>query len=209
VSMLQANTHCPTQQDMDDLYRLLWYLEQTKHYGLVISPDINQQPPTIDASADAAYAMHSDASSHGGTIVWFAGVPIHWSSKKHNYVSGSSTLAELYQANLALGPIEKARDFATGLGFQLPPSVLWQDNHSTLTLATQGFGKALYSHMWIVRAALLKQQQVLGNVRLEYQPTEEMVADGLTKALELGPFEHFRERMCVRDLNTFRVNGRV
>jgi hypothetical protein len=206
VSFLQSFTHCPTEETMSDLYRLLAYLYTTQDYGLVIAPSLEGNLE-VDAAADAGYGTHEDGYSHGGTIVTVGGTPVYWSSKKIKLIANSSTRAEIAQAALALEPLDTVRDLMHDLGFAPPTSRLMQDNQSAITLANDGFGKAARNKAWAIRIANIKEHLLEGAVTLQYQPTEKMAADGLTKCLAPAPFERFRARMNVFDLCVVRKVG--
>jgi len=207
LSFLQTFSSRPTTRRMADAHRLMWYLLETEHYGLVIAP---QGPLTVDASADASYLIHEDGRSHGGTIVTLASTPIYWSSQKIQMITKSSTTAELFQAERSLARIDEVRDFTAELcQTQLPPSCLLQDNMSAMQLAINGFGKATKSKPWQVRVENLKEHLVDEKIRLQYQPTAHMAADGLTKVLQPADFAIFRARVNVFDLREVRMNGRA
>ena len=205
VSILQSFTHQPTEQNMRDLDRLLAYLFATKDYGLIIAPT---GPLVVDASADASYGTRHDGYSHGGSIVTVAGTPVFWTSKKISLIADSSTRAEIAQAHATLDHLCSIRDLVTELGYELPPSRLLQDNQSAMTLFIDGHGKAARSKPWQIRVAAVKEHLVSGDIVLEYQPTEQMAADGLTKCLPPSDFQKFRSRMHVFDLREVRLAGR-
>ena len=50
-------------------------------------------------------------------------------------------------------------------------------------------------HYW------LYQETIEGRVKVEYMPLAEMIADGLTKALQSSTFDTFRDQLGLKDLS--------
>jgi len=209
TSYLQSFASKPTEQNLQDLFRLLGYVMDTAEYGLVIAPDLNKTF-AVHASADSSYACRFDGKSQGGSIITLNGTPIDWMSNKIALLADSSTRAEIAQADLTMEPLDAVRDFLIGLGIELEPSMLMQDNQSAMTVCIDGFSNAITrSRPWLVRVVNVKEHLLSGDLTLEYQPTENMAADGLTKPLPPGPFKGFRDRMNVFDLREIRLTGRA
>ena len=103
--------------------------------------------------------------------------------------------------------MQELRSRLEGLGFVQPTSIVHQDNQSTITLATNGVGRAAKEKHLARRLATIKEALVNKELRLKWQPTEDMVADGLTKVLGPGDFFKFRDKLGVVDVVQARIDG--
>jgi len=83
------------------------------------------------------------------------------------------------------------------MGEDSSPVTLKEDNQASLALATNGAFSAKSKHV-DVRCHLVRDNVTRGEVFLEYAPTEEMLADGFTMALEGPAFLKFRQGLGVR-----------
>ena len=145
---------------------------------------------------DASYAVHDDFKSHtGGCMMWGKGSPISI-SQKQKLNSRSSTESELIAVDDLMDKILWTRLFLKEQGVQIEKNILMQDNQSTIKLEENGkwsSGKrtrAINVHYFFVSDNVEK-----GNLQVEYMPTEEMVANFLTKPLQGKPFVKFRSRL--------------
>jgi hypothetical protein len=208
LSVLQQHAHAPTQKRWNDLNHLLRYLNGTRKFGVIIAPE--SSTPVVDISADASFSVYPSpgCESHGGTLITVAGVVVEASSKKiDSPMPTSSTTAELMQFHRSLAKWEAQRSLVEEMGFNIPPSLGLQDNHSTITLLVNAFGKALKNKALARRAAEVKDHLKNGKLRLVYQPTEQMAADGFTKPLPPTSFQVFRSRLGVANIEQIQLAG--
>jgi len=80
------------------------------------------------------------------------------------------------------------------MGEDPSPVTIREDNQACLALATNGVFSTKSKHV-DVRFHLVRDNVTRGEVFLEYTPTEEMLADGFTKALDGPAFLKFREAL--------------
>jgi hypothetical protein len=92
VRFLCTRVTMATKEDMTKLERLIGYLKRTSQRHLVFRPDNN---PQLQVYIDAAFALHSDAKSHTGMIIFAKGVPVYIASRKQKCMTKSLTEAEL------------------------------------------------------------------------------------------------------------------
>lgn len=99
-----------------------------------------------------------------------------------------------------IGQTQAAKEavWLRGLLDQLNPSakctqavVIYCDNQGAMALAKNPQFHARTKHIDI-QHHYVREQVTAGNVTLDYVPTEQQVADGLTKALSKDKFEKFR-----------------
>jgi hypothetical protein len=121
--------------------------------------------------------------------------PVHVSSKKQKLVAKSSTEAEMIALNQAAEEIIWMLDLLEELGFSNEPAVIEQDNMSCITLSYLGSGKTPRSKAISIRFFWVKQFLDDGRMILEYRPSEEILADGLTKPLPVERFIEFRDTL--------------
>jgi len=171
---------------------------------------IERPMPSVDIGNDASFSVYPSpgCESHGGTLITVAGVVVDASSKKiDSPMPTSSTTAELMQFHRSLAKWDAQRSLVEELGFTIPPSLGLQDNHSTITLLINAFGKALKNKALARRAAEVKDHLKSGKLRLTYQPTDQRAADGLTKPLAPAAFQVFRSRLGVANIEQIHLAG--
>ena len=145
---------------------------------------------------DASFGVHPTLLSHtGATLSFGKGSPFALSCKQ-KLNTRSSTEAKLVGLNDAMSLILWTRRFMEAQGYMICDNVILQDNQSTMLLARNGqqsSGKAT-SHI-DVRYYFIKDQIDQKLMRLEYCPTDLMVADVLTKPLQGTQFRRLRARL--------------
>ena len=144
---------------------------------------------------DAAYGTHFDMKSHTGCIIQIgnAGGPAYCKSVKQTIVSKSSTEAELIAASDMSSQIIWLRNFMQAQGHKMEPAILLQDNMSTISLINAGRAKAEKSRHINVRYFWLRDRIEANEIIVEHKPTEDMLADALTKPLTGSLFTRMRE----------------
>jgi hypothetical protein len=127
----------------------------------------------------------------------FYGGPISWSSKKQNSVATSSAASEYISmaTNVKQGQSmgQVLRDMRMGeFGGETERKVkLYGDNQGPIALTKTPHLQERSKHIDICYH-FIRDLVEKGFVEVEYVPTVEMVADGLTKPLERVAFERFK-----------------
>ena len=106
---------------------------------------------------------------------------IHARSSKQKLVSKSSTEAELVALSDEASPVLWMRNFLELQGYQMQPATIYQDNMNTIALAEKGRSTSDRTRHINIRYFFIKDKINSNERRIEYLPTEEMVADALTK----------------------------
>ena len=88
------------------------------------------------------------------------------------------------------------REFHQVLGFfeNLQPTLIYQDNTATINLSTGGTCHKRSKHFGL-EFDIFREYVALGELKIEFLATDEMVADLLTKPLAPGKFTEFRAQM--------------
>ena len=146
---------------------------------------------------DAAFATHPDAKSQTGVAVFLGEALLFAASRKQKCVSKSPTDSEL----IALSDnIHFAELFAEFLAFIMNRNytrpLIYEDCTAVISLVTEGGGVVRTKHL-SVRMELAKQALQDERIVVKYINTKQMLADGLTKALEGEEFVVFAEQVGV------------
>ena len=193
VSFLTTRVQKPDEDDLKKLGRVLKYLNKTKDLCLVLAPScINE----VDVYVDASYGTHPDGKSHTGRVVSLGrSALVEASSTKQKIVTKSSTEAELVGLSDSVGDGIGVAELLRSLGFEVKPICFHQDNMSTIRMAENGASASRRTRHINVRYFFVKERIESGEIRVSYLPTEEMMADLLTKPIQGKLFVKLRNRL--------------
>eukprot|EP00253_Pinus_taeda_P035352 PITA_35352 len=139
----------------------------------------------------------SDRKSTLGCCFVLGSTVVSWFSQKQKSVALSSAEAEYMAASLASCEAIWLRKMLFSLfGQPLRPSVIYCDNQSCIKLTENPVFHDRSKHIGI-KYHFIGDYVQKGAVKLEYIPTNEQVADILTKALPRGKHVYFRDKMGV------------
>jgi hypothetical protein len=194
----------PDQSHWTAVKHLFRYLKATASKQLAItSPSDTGSGPcsrhgtsTITAFADADLGgeKHTGKSTTG-YILFVNGILVLWKSKKQTLVAQSTMEAEL----IASATVKKQIDWFQGLLSEMAPSLpasssasplILNDNLACVTVLNSGNFKGENRHLRL-RFYGLHEAVATGRLLVEHVPSEEMLADGLTKALGRVKHEAF------------------
>ena len=176
VSQKMAN---PTQNDWIAAKRILRYLKKDKRLG-----------PTYSRNGSLTLVGYSDSDwggdvetrkSTSGYVFTLGGAAISWTSKKQSTVALSSTEAEYMALCAAIQEAVYLRLLLSDLGYtQNEPTLIYQDNQGSIAMAKNAIISRRTKHVDI-KYHYVREMIEAGQIRLEYIPTDKMVADCLTK----------------------------
>ncbi len=121
------------------------------------------------------------------------GFPIVCSTKQ-KINTRSSTESELVGVDDMMSSILWTRYFLKAQGYNVRDNVVFQDNQSSILLERNGKASSSKHTKHInVQYFFITDQISKGDVRVEWCPTKEMVADFMTKPLQGSIFTKFRD----------------
>ena len=193
VNILSRKIEKPTKKDFDVAKRNYKYLKTTKDIKFVID---NQREPILRSFVESDWANDtSDRRSTIGNLFKLGNNSILWLCKHQNCIALSSAEAEYISAANATTEIIWLVKLLQELDMeQTLPIVLFEDNQSTIKLIQSDKHHSRTKHI-DVRHHHIKLHQNTGTIELKYCPTDEMIADQLTKPLPKPQFEKHRIRM--------------
>ena len=173
-------TRAKSTHDRCKLLRVLAYLNGTKDLSLTLDPD----SIILECWADASYCVHPDGKGHTGIVLKIGsrdGGATLAKSVKQKCVSRSSSESELIAADTSIPPILLQRTLLSDLGYPQPPTVIYQDNKSSIFLSKNGASKSGRTQHIRVRYHYLQERIQKKDIQLSYKPTKDMIADIWTK----------------------------
>ena len=175
--------------------RLLRYIASTPNLGLIFCS--HNDPSSLFAYVDSSYDCYSDSKSHSR-------ISLHLDkhsgaflllSKKQTITADSSTVAEFVATHSACQNILRAQNFLTELNFLSSiPTILFQDNMSTIRLILHKGNAGRTKHI-ALRYNMIRECVKYNNIKIEYLPTDQMIADTLIKPLGGVLFQIYQERL--------------
>ena len=189
VSFLTTRVLAATEDDQAKLLRIHRYLNGTKTMGLILAFD----PKMVLVSyVDVSYGVHADAKSHTGGLLSLGGGAFATKSTKQKLVAKSSTEGELIGVSDYSGEIIEARNFLICQGYPMGEAILYQDNMSTIAMIKNGRPTSDRSRHVNIRFFYIKDRVDAGEIKIQYMPTADMIADILTKPLQGEAFRKLR-----------------
>ena len=191
VMFLCTRVQSPTEQDYGKLLRMMRFLKATVKDVLTLTAD--QVQLVLYSYWDAAFGVQPDMKSQtGGALTLGKGV-LSGVSRKQKLNTRSSTEAELVAADEGVGPTLWAKWFLEAQGCPVDNTIFYQDNKSAMLLEKNGKASSTKRTRHLqIRYFYIKDQIDKGYFKLEYCPTDDMLADFFTKAITGAKFEKTR-----------------
>jgi hypothetical protein len=144
--------------------------------------------------------------SHSGVAVTLGQGFFYCKSTTQKLNTKSSTEAELVALSDHYGMGIWSRDFLIAQGYEVLPTIIAQDNMSTIALANKGRSTADSTRHISIRYFFIKNRVEDGEVILKYVSTNDMVADILTKPLQGQQFNALKSILLGHKLPPFSDN---
>ena len=184
MSILSAHTQAPTKLQQRMVKRVMKYIVGTKDLKLTFKADEDWQ---LVAWADASFATRESARSQTGYCFALGkdNASFYAKSQKQNLVTLSSTEAEYVALFHTVTEAVYIRRLLEELGFPQLPTIVFQDNQSTIlwSLGQQNHKRTKHISIKYHYIEMLMQDAV---IELEYLPTDIMRADLQTKPIVNG-----------------------
>ena len=188
----------PAKHHGNGLKNLICYVRSTAHYAIRYGP---RGAVNLSGYSDADYAADStDRKSTLGVIFMLGNGPVSWASQKQKSVATSTTEAEYMSASKGakqavwLAQLLRDLGYAKYLGANPFRVELKGDNKSAIHLVKNAHLNERSKHIDIAYHHI-RDLQHKGRINIGYVPSEEMIADGLTKPLQAVPFQRFIGQM--------------
>ena len=148
--------------------------------------------PKLLIHGDCSWAP-TGAASHEGNIATLNGAVISWRSKRQALISMSSCEGELLAACQSLIMGRSLRLLITEMfGEALNSFEVGVDNQAAIQQIAHGEHASWRSRHISIRGSAIVSAKQTGELTISYVRSEDMMADGLTKALTPGVLERMR-----------------
>lgn len=192
ASRLSEANAGPSQEHIDLLHHLFRYLNGTRAYGIELGGDMTIEDMKMRAFADASWAddqlrRHSTA----GHVIFVAGGPVLWKTKKQSFVALSTTEAEFTNLTPTAYSMQWVAKILEDCGAPQPtPHMVFTDSKNAYLNVMNPLNVARtrcidIRYKWIIE----KCQE--GKFVLDHIMGDNMVADGLTKPLDREKHNRF------------------
>jgi hypothetical protein len=175
------------------------YLQATPTHGIRFSGSDSNNGKLLGYS-DADWASDIETRrSTSGYVFMLNGGCISWRSKKQRTVALSSTEAEYMALSEAVQEAVWLKAFVYELGEDTGNSgiTVYEDNQGAIALAKNPEFHKRTKHIDI-RYHFVREKVESGQVLLEYCPTQEMLADIMTKPIAAPQFDALRTKLGIQ-----------
>lgn len=198
VSVVSQFMPCPSEDHIEVVLRILWYLKSSPGKELKFSKNNHLQ---VEGYTDADWAGNiSDRKSTVGYFMFVGGNLVKWRSKKQNVVALSS--AEVEFRGMAKGFCELLwlKRLLTEIGFAPNCEMdMFCDNKAAIDISHNPVQHDRTKHVEIDRH-FIKQNLEDKTIRFPFIKFEDQLADVLTKAVCSKTFYNSLDKLGMRDL---------
>ena len=193
VNYLCTRVNRYNKDDVNKYYNILKYLNNTKKFKLKLkcNGDYN-----INTYADSSFGICPETRlSQTGIIIYIGEAPILFKSTKQRLVTKSSTEAELVACSDAISPTYYIKNLLKELGIEVKSINLYQDNMSTIHLINNNRPTSQRTRHIDIRYFFLRDEKMRKEINLKHMPTDQMIADLLTKPIVGEQFRKLNEKL--------------
>jgi len=207
VGRLSQYLNAPKEHHMNAAKRVLRYVKGTTSYGLIfrsnngnLDDHILEQHSLINSNkivgySDADWATDPDhRRSISGGIITHNGNVVSWFSKKQPIVAQSTMEAEYIAAATTTKNIKWFQKWIQEMFGEITPAILNCDNTSAISFIKTDQNNSRTRHIDI-RFHFVKEYVEQGDLLVKHIPTNDQLADILTKNLPTDKFKVFRDKL--------------
>ena len=185
---------CFTNEHWNAVKRIIAYLWTTKNYHLTYRKGEKDLEVFVDANFGGDVL---DRKSTTGYLIKMNGGAVSWISKKQPTTALSTAEAEYVAAAVVAQEILWIKSFMKEIGQPIEqPIKIMEDNQACIAITENPIHHHKTTHVDL-KYYFLKELVQEDVIKFQYCPSEEMEADGLTKALDRGKFEKFRNYLGI------------
>ena len=179
---------------------VLGYLKGSVQYGLVYDGNVGRQI-TYQLYSDASFATQlPDRKSVLGYLSMLGGACVSYCSRSDTILATSTMYAEIAAVSEGCKESEWLWDLLKELGFeQKGPIVYWCDNQAAINVIENPTNHKA-SKAIEIRYLYARKLFEEGRIVMRYCKSEDMIADILTKSLNVGQFLKLRTALGVRKI---------
>ena len=193
VSFLTTRVKEPDVDDWRKLSHLMRYVRGTKDLPLILSAD---GTGILKWYVDGSYGVHPNLRGHtGGGLTLGRGFPVS-ASTKQKLNTRSSTESEVVGVDDLMPSVLWTRLFLEAQDYGVQENIVFQDNRSAMLLEKNGKASSGKRTKHInIRYFFVTDRIKKGDLKVEWCPTDEMIADFWTKPNQGSLFRKFRDRI--------------
>jgi hypothetical protein len=184
VSLVSQYMTCYDNSHWTAAKRILQYLRGTMNKGIMF----DQSDIRIMGFSDSDFAGDNETRrSRSGTVIMMNGGPVVWGSNRQPIVTLSSAEAEFVAANAAVTSIKWMHELLHEVDVKINSTDLFVDNQAAIKMIKNPEFHMRTKHIDL-RFKYIRERYQDGLFDIQYVPSEEQVADALTKPLSKGQF---------------------
>ena len=193
VGTLSRYMSNPSKAHWMAVKQILRYLKGTMSYGLKFSDSENDK---VVGFADADWAGDADSCcSTSGYVFKSGSSTVSWCSRKQATVAKSATEAEYVSLSLATQEAIWLRRLMNDLGNRMiSPTLMYEDNQGAIQLSRNPKFHNRTKHIDVCYH-FVRERVASNEIVVTYCPTQDMMADIMTKGLLKGTFEKSRNSL--------------
>lgn len=196
VNYFSRFMNCATDTHWNHLKRILRYIKGTLDYKLVYKDDNNEIDLCGYADSDWANDRNDRKSITGYTFKLF-GCNISWSTRKQHTVSLSSTEAEYLAVTQASCELLWIHSILEDLKVPFDkPTIIYEDNTACIEIAKHPQDQKRMKHV-DVKHHFIREKITNNQIKLNFIPSTEQIADILTKPLHPKQFNYLRSKLGI------------
>jgi hypothetical protein len=169
-----------TEQDWKRMEHLLRYLNRTREKGTCFRPG---ESLDLTVYVDASFAQDEGRRSRSGYLIMMGKAPILARSVRQKLVTRSTTESEIVALDDSEPSAMLVENACAIMGIKLKPTIIYEDNQSTITMIKNGASNAERTRHIDVKYFWLHEKIKLGKMILRYIKSEDNTADFFTKSI--------------------------